>query len=86
MLHEYLQTPPGDVSRLNAKGFYIESDRDGAHSKNPNKYQNDAAILETALLTETDPFLVARYTFYLAQSYRDSGNKERALGELHEAR
>ncbi|MBV8399509.1 MAG: hypothetical protein JOZ17_12325, partial [Acetobacteraceae bacterium] len=29
--------------------------------------------------TETDPFLVSRYTFYLAQSYRDCGEKEKAL-------
>ena len=26
-----------------------------------------------------DPFLISRYTFYLAQSYRDCGEKEKAL-------
>ena len=31
------------------------------------------------LLTETDPFLIARYTFYLAQSYRDCGEDRQAL-------
>jgi hypothetical protein len=36
-------------------------------------------VLETALNTETDPFLVARYTFYLAQSYRDGGEQAKAL-------
>lgn len=31
------------------------------------------------MLTEADPFLIARYTFYLAQSYKDAGENERAL-------
>ena len=36
-------------------------------------------ILEKALRTEQDPFLRSRYTFYLARSYRDAGDKEKAL-------
>ena len=35
--------------------------------------------LRNALATETDPFLVSRYTFYLAQSYRDCGEREKSL-------
>ena len=34
-------------------------------------------MLEAALGTETDPFLVSRYRFYLAQSYRDCGGEGR---------
>ena len=79
VLHEYLEPPPGPISRATAKGFYIESGSDGARSRNPRKYQNDAATLEKALLTETDPFLLSRYTFHLAQSYRDCGEREKAL-------
>jgi hypothetical protein len=45
--------------------------------------KNEARIirrcLENALRTETDPFLISRYTFYLAQSYRDCGEKRQAL-------
>lgn len=79
VLHEYLQPPPGPLSRAITKGFYIENGQAGYRNKNPRKYQDDAAILEQALLTETDPFLISRYTFYLAQSYRDCGEQEKAL-------
>lgn len=40
------------------------------------KYGRDAAVLEAALQDEPDN---ARYVFYLAQSYRDAGDTERAL-------
>jgi glycosyltransferase involved in cell wall biosynthesis len=78
VLHEYLEAPP-DTSRADAKGFHIQTGRGGARNQNPRKYQDDAAALEKALLTETDPFLVSRYTFYLAQSYRDCNEREKAL-------
>ncbi len=39
----------------------------------------DAAVLETALTTETDPYLISRYTFYLAQAYLDAGDAAKAL-------
>jgi glycosyltransferase involved in cell wall biosynthesis len=79
VLHEYLEAPPAMRTRRNAEGFHIQTGRGGARNKNPRKYQDDAAALEKALATEADPFLVSRYTFYLAQSYRDCGEKELAL-------
>ncbi|MGH8584194.1 MAG: glycosyl transferase family 2, partial [Gammaproteobacteria bacterium] len=78
VLHEYLVVPP-NCSRATALGFCNRHSPDGARSRNPGKYQDDAALLEQALLTETDPFLIARYTFYLAQSYQDASENERAL-------
>ena len=42
----------------------------------PKIYRKDAKLLEAALATETNSFLRARYTFYLAQSYRDCGERE----------
>ena len=36
-------------------------------------------MLEAALETEQDAFLISRYTFYLAQSYRDCGENAKAL-------
>jgi len=79
VLHEYLDAPAEAQSRQTAKGVYIQTSAGGARSANPNKYQDDAKLLEKALETETDPFLVSRYTFYLAQSYRDCGEHELAL-------
>ena len=77
VLHEYLDAPAGAV-RGRADGLHILVSHDGARSRNPNKFADDAALLERALETETDPLLVTRYTFYLAQSLRDSGQTERA--------
>ncbi|WP_244661691.1 glycosyltransferase [Mesorhizobium huakuii] len=79
VLHEYLEAPPGHLTRETAKGFRVATGRGGARSQNPRKYQDDSAVLENALATETDPFLVSRYTFYLAQSYKDSGEREKSL-------
>jgi len=79
VLHEYLEAPPEVRTRQTAQGISIRTSAGGARSANPNKYQDDARLLEKALETETDPFLVSRYTFYLAQSYRDCGKHELAL-------
>ena len=43
------------------------------------RFRRDAAILEAALAKEADPFLRARYQFYLAQSHLDAGEAEKAL-------
>jgi hypothetical protein len=53
--------------------------QDSARGKNPQKFQDDALVLEAVLKLETDPFLLSRYTFYLAQSYRDAEALEPAL-------
>lgn len=78
VLHEYLDGPP-PLSRARASGFFNRPLQDSARSHNPQKFQDDARLLEAALAEETDPFLISRYTFYLAQSYRDSGDHAPAL-------
>jgi FkbM family methyltransferase len=45
----------------------------------PDKNREDAKILNQASQSEQDPLLLSRYTFNLAQSYRDGGEKEKAL-------
>ena len=37
VLHEYLEPPPGPISRATAKGFYIESGSDGARRSDRGK-------------------------------------------------
>lgn len=78
VLHEFLECPSEHTS-AEAHGMTLVCDRDGSRSQDPQKYQRDAATLERALGTETDPLLVSRYTFYLAQSLRDHGEPARAL-------
>jgi glycosyltransferase involved in cell wall biosynthesis len=59
VLLEFLEPPPGaSFGRIN--GFHIESRRDGARSHDPGKYRKDAALLERALIEETDPHMRAR--------------------------
>lgn len=78
VLHEYLEC---NVFKTQgeARGFFNHPLQDSARSKNHRKFQDDAAILEKAIAQETDPFLIARYTFYLAQSYRDAEITQAAL-------
>ncbi|MEA2981203.1 MAG: hypothetical protein QOF09_3026 [Alphaproteobacteria bacterium] len=78
VLHEYLTCEgvgaPGQLS-----GITMRCNHDGARRKDPQTYRRDAALLETALQNERNLFLLARYRFYLAQSYRDCGERVRAL-------
>lgn len=76
VLHEYLECPTLYSSENLPGGYVIQSTTDGARSQNPDKYKNDIRVLEEALREEPDN---ARYQFYLAQSYRDDGNREQAI-------
>ena len=79
VLHEYLTcdeaAPPDQLH-----GIEMRRNHDGARRKDPETYRRDAAVLEAALLTEKNPFLLARYRFYLAQSYRDCRQLAKSLG------
>jgi len=52
---------------------------DGARRRDENTYVRDAEVFEKALKTEKDPFLISRYTFYLANSYRDCGEIRKSI-------
>lgn len=74
-LHEYITS-----NQMKTYG-YLESiydlpHPDGHRSSNPNKYKQDALTLEQALLEEPEN---ERYTFYLAQSYRDCRDTDLAI-------
>ena len=70
--HEYLDIP----SSGKIHGSYFLDGADG--SNRPNKIQRDIALLQRALDTEINPGLLARYYFYLANSYFDLGDWENA--------
>jgi glycosyltransferase involved in cell wall biosynthesis len=78
VLHEFLTCEEARSSGI-LEGLRLRRHHDGARRRDPQTYRRDAAILEAALQTESDPFLRSRYEFYLAQSYRDCGEKEKAL-------
>lgn len=77
VLHEYLEAPPG--RRDKAVGLHVQAGVEGERSRSPHKYRNDALLLRAALDSESDPLLRARYTFYMAQSWKDCGEYEQAL-------
>ncbi len=80
VLHEYLYLDEEkiEVTQVPVKGCYVMADisplkRAGSLEE---KYSNDAKILEDALVKEPTN---ERYMFYLAQSYRDSNQLEKAI-------
>jgi glycosyltransferase involved in cell wall biosynthesis len=86
VLHEYLSGPPDTkVTEDFIEGAEMHASVSGHNRdiKGKAKYHNDALIFERALITtpkEDLPIdLERRYVFYMAQSYRDAGMKERAL-------
>lgn len=79
VVHEYLDMS-GCVSNDTALGFYNLPIQDSHRNSSGNKFLQDVVMLESALENSKDePWIKSRYTFYLAQSYRDLGLKEKAL-------
>lgn len=77
VLHEFLEC---DAPRTQGHlPIIMRIVSDGARRSDPDTYRRDAALLEDALTTESRPMMIARYVFYLAQSYRDCGEPEKAL-------
>jgi tetratricopeptide (TPR) repeat protein len=78
VLHEYVVPPAGAISRKAVEGFHVRYSGEGARSRNPNKFLEDAKTLEAALAADVEPDLRARYTFYLAKSLQESGQIQEA--------
>lgn len=81
VLHEYIVNIDPIQGEENLYGnYYIESRRLGDRSKNPDKYLNDATVLEKGFFDENDDIgLKNRYAYYCAQSYQDAGKYEKAI-------
>lgn len=80
ILHEYVDCKEPIGTRDFARGFMNTPIQDGARSSNPKKYEHDAERFEAALASGTvEEKDFNRYHFYLAQSYRDSQQWDKAL-------
>lgn len=82
VLHEYLEGPEPNTQGI-IEGVKMIASVSG-HTKDIKgsaKYYNDALIFEKELITnpDLDEGLKSRYTYYLAQSYRDAEMYDRAL-------
>jgi tetratricopeptide (TPR) repeat protein len=73
--HEYLDLPNGHTTHCLPKDELFILDIGDGGSK-ANKFERDIELLTKGI--EDDPTNV-RYHFYLANSYNDSGNKEKAI-------
>ncbi len=74
VLHEYLSSIP-EAQKVSLPWPRILVCHDGARSRDPQTYENDARVLEQALRDEPHN---TRYVFYLAQSWRDAGHLEKS--------
>ena len=79
VLHEFLHCLEPVKSRDTLYGVYNIPVQDSNRNNQTNKYAKDAEVFEKALETETDPDMIARYTFYLAQSYKDCQQYGKAI-------
>jgi glycosyltransferase involved in cell wall biosynthesis len=95
VLHEFLSCGrnkyeqrifPENRPQQRLTGAVIRMTEGGARRRTSavERFSRDAALLERALETESDPFLFARYKFYLAQSYQNAGEKVKALENYEE--
>ena len=83
VLHEYITcTDSQNISLDIIEGnYFVDSGKTGNRSQDPQKYHKDSIILENAYYEaekENDNIKI-RYSFYCAQSYRDSNQKEKAI-------
>jgi glycosyltransferase involved in cell wall biosynthesis len=78
VLHEYVDCHDTIETRDFAKNILNRPIQDGARSKTPDKYARDAEVFEKALAGPVDEKDFNRYHFYMAQSYRDSQQWQKA--------
>ena len=84
VLHEYIICTNENYSCKfeNIKGnYHLISGKSGARSNNPNKYRDDAMILENAYdeAAKLKDNIMVRYSFYCAQSYKDAGDNAKSI-------
>jgi glycosyltransferase involved in cell wall biosynthesis len=73
--HEYLHCEQSYTSDVLSKVKYVSGDG-GASSYDPHKFLKNVKLLTEGLKEEPNN---SRYVFYLAESYRDAGDKAKAL-------
>ncbi|MBE7198501.1 MAG: glycosyltransferase [Parafilimonas terrae] len=76
-VHEFLECPGDPETPL--LPLSMRYGGDGARHRDPDTEERDIAVMERVLASETDPFLISRYMFYLARSYRDIGEQHKAI-------
>lgn len=78
VVHEFLHCDE-PFQQISLDSISIRVIGGGVRGRDSDVYLRDAEVLERAIADDTDPDLKARYTFYLANSWRDGGEPEMAL-------
>jgi GR25 family glycosyltransferase involved in LPS biosynthesis len=82
VLHEYIVGIDSQRAPFYVEGdYHFVSGRRGSRNKNPNKYRDDAIILEDAYIEAVvkKDKIQSRYAFYTANSYRDANINDKAI-------
>lgn len=80
VLHEFVDCEQEIETRDVITEFFNKPIQDSARNQmGIKKFEKDAEKLYAALKTEKDDYLKSRYTFYLAQTYKDSNKAELAI-------
>jgi glycosyltransferase involved in cell wall biosynthesis len=77
VIHEYLECGNAQICHISSLRY--QCSLEGARRIDKTTYLKDVAILQQAVETETDEKLKSRYAFYLGCSYKDAGEKEKAI-------
>lgn len=87
VLHEFIRLKPNDGHDKNKENvgyiegnYYVNARTIGNRNKDPEKYINDAKILEKGIIEENENiFLKNRYKFYCAQSYHNAKQFDKSI-------
>lgn len=79
VVHEFLECEEPIKTRELLAGVINVPLQDSARNQTGKKYDQDVELLQKALKEETDEFMKSRYTFYLAQSYKDNQDLSKAI-------
>ena len=77
VVHEFLDC--SDQRTVPTSPLKIQRGKDGARHLDSATAKHMIAILEEAVKTETDPFMVARFTLYLANAYFEVSEYRKAI-------
>lgn len=77
VLHEFLDCPGAPETPI--LSLAMRRGEDGARHQDKTADERDIEVLHRALTIETDPFMISRYTFYLASTYDAAGRYDKAF-------
>jgi len=76
-VHEYAHCPGHRATKCIPSTVWVTARTEGSRSQDGRKYERDAELLEAELASGSGD--ASRTLFYLAQSYRDAGNRDKAI-------